>query len=201
MKRRKGLGSFSFREVWGTPAFLFLTAVFLCGAAAGSLTGLKSAVTEGALVDQLADSVLAMAEDGSVERLVAGSLLPAVGWPLLALLCGALRPNSLFLSAAVAARGFLFAFAVGAMLGARGTEGILLSAVSCAAGGVVTIPCLLLAATAAFQAAVERPVRPGGYLYALARYRGALAGAFALSLLGGGVRIAAMLLAQAYWPF
>lgn len=198
MKHRKKLGSFSFRAVWGTPAFFFLTAVFLCGAAAGSLTGLRSAAVQGALVEQLAAAVLATGEGTAPGVLLRDSFLPALFWPLLVLLCGGFRLHSLFLSAAVAARGFLFAFAVGAMLGAQGTAGIALSAASCAAGGVLTLPSLLLTATIAFQAALERPVRAGGYLYALGRYRGALLAATALSVLGGGVRIAAMLLAARY---
>lgn len=198
MKHRKKLGSFSFHAVWGSPAFFFLTAVFLCGAAAGSLTGLRSAAVQGALVEELAAAVLAAGEIGAVGALVRDSLLPALLWPLAVLLCGAFRLHSLFLSAAVAVRGFLFSFAVGAMLGAKGTAGIALSGVSCAAGGLLTLPALLLIATMAFQAALERPARNGGYLYALGRYRGALLICAAFSVLGGGVRIAAMLLAARY---
>lgn len=198
MKHRKKLGSFSFRAVWGTPAFFFLTAVFLCGAAAGSLTGLRSASVQGALVEELAAVVLESGEIGAVGTLVRDSLLPALFWPLAMLLCGAFRLHSLFLSAAVAVRGFLFSFAVGAMLGAKGTAGIALSGVSCAAGGLLSLPALLLIATMAFQAALERPARNGGYLYALGRYRGALLACVVFSLLGGGIRIIAMLLAAQY---
>lgn len=198
MKHRKKLGSFSLRAVWGTPAFYFLTAVFLCGAAAGSLTGLRSATAQGTLVEQLADAVMGSGEVMALGTLVRDSLLPALLWPLAAVVCGGLRMHSLFLSAAVAVRGFLFSFAVGAMLGIKGTAGIALSAASCAAGGVLTLPSLLLVAAAAFQAALERPARRGGYLYALGRYRGVLAFSAALSLLGGMVRVAAMLLAVRY---
>lgn len=198
MKHRKKLGSFSFRAVWGTPAFFFLTAVFLCGAAAGSLTGLRSASAQGALVEQLAAAVIEAGERTQLGTLLRDSLLPALLWPLLVLFCGSFRLHSLFLCAAVAARGFLFSFAVGAMLGLRETAGILLSAVSCAAGGVLTLPCLLLTAAMAFQAALERPARAGGYLYALGRYRGALLVSAGLSMLGGCVRVAAMLLAVRY---
>ena len=198
MKHRKRLGSFSFRAAWGTPAFYFLTAVFLCGAAAGSLTGLRSASVQGALVEELANAVLAAGEGTAWGVLLRDSLAPALFWPLVMLACGGFRLHSLFLSAAVATRGFLFAFAVGAMLGARGTAGIALSAASCAAGGVLTLPCLLLTAAIAFQAALERPTRSGGYLYALGRYRGALLTVLLLSLLGGGVRVLAMLLMHRY---
>ena len=200
MKHRRKPGSFSFRAVWGTPAFLFLTAVFLCGAAAGSLTGLRSAAIEGKLVTELADSVLAIVDEKSLDRLLLSSFLPALGWPMAALLCGALRPHSLFLSALTAARGFLFAFAIGAMLGAWSTAGIARSALSCAVSGVCAIPALLAAATAAFQAASEQPARRAGYLYALGRYRGALAAAFTLSMLGGALRVIAILTAHRLWP-
>ena len=198
MKHRKRLGSFSLRAVWGTPAFFFLTAVFLCGAAAGSLTGLRSAAAQGALVEELAAAVLRVGEAAAPGALVQDSLLPAVLWPLAVLLCGSFRLHSLFLSAAVAARGFLFAFSVGAMLGARGVAGIALSVVSCAAGGVLSLPALLLTAAMAFQAALERPARRGGYLYALGRYRGLLLVSLGMSVLGGGVRILAMVLAVRY---
>ena len=198
MKHRKKLGSFSLRAVWGTPAFFFLTAVFLCGAAAGSLTGLRSASAQGTLVEQLADAVMVSGEGAALGALVRESLLPAILWPLAVLVCGGLRLHSLFLSAAVAARGFLFSFAVGAMLGVHGTAGITLSAASCAAGGVLTLPSLLMIAAAAFQAALERPARRGGYLYALGRYRGVLLFSTVLSAIGGVVRVAAMLLAVRY---
>ena len=199
MTHRRKLGSFSFHTAWGTPAFLFLAAVFLCGTAAGSLTGLRSAAVEGALVSELTDAVLTAGKTTLSNGLLFTSLFPAFLWPIAALLCGACRPHSLLLSALVAARGFLFAFAIASMLGALGLDGIVLSIVSCAAGSILTLPCLLLVATIAFQAALDRPARPGGYWYSLARYRGALLICFLISMFGGGIRIAAMLLAQHNW--
>lgn len=201
MKHRKKLGSFSLRAVWGTPAFFFVTAIFLCGAAAGSLTGLRSASAQGTLVEQLADAVTTAGETTAIGTLVRDSMLPALLWPLAVLVAGGLSMHSLFLSAVVAARGFLFAFAIGALLGIRGMEGIAISAASSAAGGVLMLPALLIIASAAFQAALERPVRRGGYFYALGRYRGVLLFSFALSILGGIVRVTAILLAVQYELF
>ncbi len=201
MKYRRMSGTASLRVVWGTPAFYFLTAVFLCGAAAGSLTGLRSAQISGALVNDLADAVLAAGEGTALPGLVRDSIVPALVWPAAVLLCGALRGYSLWISALLAVRGFLFAFAVGVMLVARGTAGIALSAVSCASGGVLTLPALLLIATMSFSAALDRPARSGGYLYALGRFRTGLFFSLAASLLGGCVRILAVVCAAQYGAF
>lgn len=196
MKQRNILGFFSLQAIFQTPAFVFLTALFLCGAIAGSFTGLMSGRLDGEMIERLADTLVAAAGE---EQSLVYTLITAIGgailWQAGSVLCGMLRPASLFLSALCAARGFSFAFSVAALLTALGTQG---AWVSLAAGGlsaVATIPCLLLSASAAFLAAREAPHgRGGGYFYALGRYRGALALCLLIAICAAGLRIPATVL-------
>ena len=59
MKRQRVLSFFSLRQLWETPHFVFLTVMLLCGALAGSFTGLRSGQYEGALLEQLAGQMTA----------------------------------------------------------------------------------------------------------------------------------------------
>ena len=47
MKRQRVLSFLSLRVLWDTPHLVFLTAMLLCGALAGSCTGLRSGHSEG----------------------------------------------------------------------------------------------------------------------------------------------------------
>ena len=115
MNKQHILGFFD--DLVRTPAFLFLCAMFLCGAVAGGLTGLRasegdSAVELTAFLAQLPGQALK-------------SVLCALLWIMLAPLCALLRPAPLFLSAVVAARGFVLALTMAVGLGQE--EGALLS--------------------------------------------------------------------------
>ena len=59
MKRQRVLSFLSLRVLWDTPHLVFLTAMLLCGALAGSCTGLRSGHSEGALLEQLAGQMVA----------------------------------------------------------------------------------------------------------------------------------------------
>ena len=65
MKRQRVLSFFSLRQLWETPHFVFLTVMLLCGALAGSFTGLRSGQYEGALLEQLAGQMTAQLQDTS----------------------------------------------------------------------------------------------------------------------------------------
>ena len=80
-----------------TPAFLFLCAMFLCGALAGGLTGLHAGEGDSAI----GLTTLLAALPGQVLK----SVLCAVLWLVLPLVCALLRPVPLCLSALTAARG------------------------------------------------------------------------------------------------
>ena len=87
--------------------FLFLCAMFLCGAAAGGLTGLRAGEGDGAAV---LSGLLA-----ELPAHVVQSTLCALIWVLLPLVCAFLRPRELLLSAVAAARGFVLAMTVAVM--------------------------------------------------------------------------------------
>ena len=74
-----------------TPAFLFLCAMFLCGALAGGLTGLHA--SEGDSAVELTAMLSALPGQA------VSSVLCAVLWLVLPLVCALLRPVSLCLSA------------------------------------------------------------------------------------------------------
>ena len=100
-----------------TPAFLFLCAMFLCGALAGGLTGLHAGEGDSAI----GLTTLLAALPGQVLK----SVLCAVLWLVLPLVCALLRPVPLCLSALTAARGFVLALTVAVGIGQG--EGVLLS--------------------------------------------------------------------------
>ena len=170
MKRK--ISFFSIGVIWNTPAFLFLTALFLCGAIAGGFTGLMGGAQGSAA--RLAEYILGT--ESALAGQTAGLLCSTLLWLALCLAAGALTPHSLFLAAVVAARGFTLSFAVAATVSGLGLQGVWLSLATAGLPALLTAPCLLVVATAAFLAASDAPHgRRGGYLYTLGRYRGALA--------------------------
>lgn len=175
MKSKHVPGSFALSALWGAPALVFLTALFVCGAVAGSFTGLIAAESVQNGIAQLADALAARAAAAPGARDALYAALGAFGWQAVALLAGWTRPASLFLSAVCAVRGFTLSFSVSALLHALGSEGVWRSLAASGVSAVITVPCLLLTAAACFSAAQEAPRgRPGGYFYALGRYRGAV---------------------------
>ena len=171
MKKRNVLSFFSVGALTQTPAFLFLTAIFLCGAAAGSLTGVIS-TSRGVMLS------FELPEERNALFLLFGTLLWLVG----AVLAGLLPPGGLFISAVVAARAFILSFSVAAMLGKPAWATIWLSLKAFGLQAVVTVPCLLVTAAAAFNAGIDQPRgMKHAYWYALRRYRSAVLVSFLLS--------------------
>ena len=105
MNKQHILGFFD--DLVRTPVFLFLCAMFLCGAAAGGLTGLRAGEGDGAAV---LSGLLA-----ELPAHVVQSTLCALIWVMLPLVCAFLRPRELLLSAVAAARGFVLAMTVAVM--------------------------------------------------------------------------------------
>ena len=170
MKRQNVLSFFSISRLTQTPAFLFLTAVFLCGAVAGSLTGVIS-TSRGVTLS------FSLPEERSAVMLLGGTLL----WLAGALLAGALPPGGLFISAVVAARAFVLSFSVAALLDEPALKTIWLSLKTFGLQAVITVPCLLVTATAAFCASIDQPRGMRlGYWYALRKYRPAIFACFLL---------------------
>lgn len=124
-----------------TPAFLFLCAMFLCGAMAGGLTGLHASDGDNAL--QLADLIAALPEQAGK------SVLCAALWVCLPIVCALLRPAELFLSGIAAAKGFVLAMTAAVALSSEGS--LLLSL--CAAGipATLSVPALLAACAMVWQ--------------------------------------------------
>ena len=197
MKRQKVLSFFSLRILWDTPHLVFLTAMLLCGALAGSCTGLRSGHSEGALLEQIAVQMVEQARigDGNVWMLLARTLAGALAWQVAAILCGMLRGHSLLLSGLCAARGFLLSFAAGAFLSTLQLRGLLLALITGGVSAVVTVPCLLLTASACFLAGQDAPNNCKGYWYALARFRSAIALCTVLACCGAILRIPMLFLA------
>lgn len=197
MKRQKVLSFFSLRTLWDTPHLVFLTAMLLCGALAGSCTGLRSGHSEGALLEQIAVQMVEQARigDGNVWMLLARTLAGALAWQGAAILCGMLRGHSLLLSGLCAARGFLLSFAAGAFLSTLQMRGLLLALITGGVSAVVTVPCLLLTATACFLAGQEAARNRKGYWYVLARFRSAILLCTLLACCGGILRIPMLFLA------
>ena len=197
MKRQKVLSFFSLRILWDTPHLVFLTAMLLCGALAGSCTGLRSGHSEGALLEQIAVQMVEQARigDGNVWMLLARTLAGALAWQGAAILCGMLRGHSLLLSGLCAARGFLLSFAAGAFLSTLQMRGLLLALITGGVSAVVTVPCLLLTATACFLAGQEAARNRKGYWYVLARFRSAILLCTLLACCGGILRIPMLFLA------
>lgn len=197
MKRQKVLSFFSLRILWDTPHLVFLTAMLLCGALAGSCTGLRSGHSEGALLEQIAVQMVEQARigDGNVWMLLARTLAGALAWQGAAILCGMLRGHSLLLSGLCAARGFLLSFAAGAFLSTLQLRGLLLALMTGGVSAVVTVPCLLLTASACFLAGQDASNNRKGYWYALARFRSAIALCTLLACCGAILRIPMLFLA------
>ena len=87
-----------------TPSFVFLCSMFLCGAAAGGLTGLHAA--EGDCALEL--TALLRELPGQAGK----SVLCAVLWLVLPPAAALLRPAALWLSGIAAARGFVLALSL-----------------------------------------------------------------------------------------
>ena len=139
MSKQHILGFFD--DLVRTPAFLFLCAMFLCGAVAGGLTGLRA--SEG---DSAVELTVFLAQlPGQALK----SVLCALLWIVLAPLCALLRPAPLFLSAVVAARGFVLALTMAVGLGQE--EGALLSLGMAALPAMLGVPALLAACSMVWQ--------------------------------------------------
>ena len=124
-----------------TPAFLFLCAMFLCGALAGGLTGLHA--SEGDSAVELTAMLSALPGQA------VSSVLCAVLWLVLPLVCALLRPAALCLSALAAARGFVLALTVAVSIGQG--EGVLLSLSAAGLPAVLSVSALLAACAMVWQ--------------------------------------------------
>ncbi len=182
-------------QLCATPLFVFLTVMFLCGVMAGSFTGIRAAQMETETVQQLVETVQQGASWGV---LLVGGMVPALCWQLAAVLGGYF--GSLAVSGVLAARGFVLAFSVGALLQTWGWQGLVASLASSGLGAVIGVPCLLLCGTIVLMAGLERPRngRKSGYAYALQRYRGVLLMSTLLHLLSGILRVPLLILLD-YW--
>lgn len=166
-----------FAPIWGSPALIFLTALFVCGAAAGSFTGLLAASNGSEQIVQLADALAVRAGRAPNGMDAVFAALGAFGWQVSVLLAGWMRPSSLLLSLVCTVRGFTLSFSVSTLLRALGMDGVWRSLAASGMAAVITVPCLLLTAAACFSAAQSAPRgQRGGYFYALGRYRGAVLG-------------------------
>jgi len=133
MKKRHIPGFFD--TLVRTPAFLFLCAMFLCGAAAGGLTGLHA--DEG-------DRALSLT--GMIEALpgnLGGSVISALIWTALPVLCGLMRPAAMFLSGLCAARGFVLALTIAVSLSSH--DGFMVSLCTAGIPALLSVPALLAA--------------------------------------------------------
>ena len=127
MNKQHILGFFD--DLVRTPVFLFLCAMFLCGAAAGGLTGLRAGEGDGAAV---LSCLLA-----ELPAHVVQSTLCALIWVLLPLL----------LSAVAAARGFVLAMTVAVSVG----EGNALIIGAAGVPAVLSVSALLAACSMVWQ--------------------------------------------------
>lgn len=146
MRKRHIFGFFD--SILRTPAFLFLCAMFLCGALAGGLTGL--AAGEGDNAVHLTALLAALPSQ------LGKSVLCAVLWVALPLVCALLRPAALFLSGLCAARGFVLALTVAVGIGQQ--DGLLLSLLATGLPAVLSVPALLAACAMIWQE-IETPGR------------------------------------------
>ncbi|WP_283672919.1 hypothetical protein [Butyricicoccus sp. Marseille-Q5471] len=135
MRKKHVLGFFD--ELLRTPAFVFLCAMFLCGALAGGMTGLIAGEGDDAI--HLAALLSALPEQAG--RCVLGAVL----WIALPVLCALLRPVPLFLAGLCAARGFVLALTVAVGIGQK--ESLLLSVLATGLPAVLAVPALLAACT------------------------------------------------------
>lgn len=139
MKKQHILGFFD--SLVRTPVFLFLCAMFLCGALAGGLTGLHASEGDHAV------ELTALLSELPAQALK--SMFCGILWVVLPLVCAMLRPQPLFLSGLVAARGFVLALTIAVGIGQE--QSMLLSL--CAAGlpAVFSVSALLAACTIVWQ--------------------------------------------------
>ena len=149
MNKQHILGFFD--DLVRTPVFLFLCAMFLCGAAAGGLTGLRAGEGDGAAV---LSGLLA-----ELPAHVVQSTLCALIWVLLPLVCAFLRPRELLLSAVAAARGFVLAMTVAVSVG----EGNALIIGAAGVPAVLSVSALLAACSMVFASNVQDAVFPVCY--------------------------------------
>ena len=133
MNKQHILGFFD--DLVRTPVFLFLCAMFLCGAAAGGLTGLRAGEGDGAAV---LSGLLA-----ELPAHVVQSTLCALIWVLLPLVCA----RELLLSAVAAARGFVLAMTVAVSVG----EGDALIIGAAGVPAVLSVSALLAACSMVWQ--------------------------------------------------
>ena len=138
MNKQHILGFFD--DLVRTPVFLFLCAMFLCGAAAGGLTGLYAGEGDGAVV---LSAMLA-----ELPAHLMQSVLCALVWVTLPLVCAFLRPTELLLSAVAAARGFVLAMTVAVSIG-DGTG--ILTAGAAGLPAVLSVSALLAACAMVWQ--------------------------------------------------
>lgn len=181
---KQGRLSFSaVRRLRQSPVFAFLVATLLCGAAAGSLTGMHLPQSAGSYAEDLA-ALVAENVTGALPsaRTVAACIGGTFGWAAGALVLGALPGRMLWVGLLAALRGFLLAFAVAAALLESGWRGVYLSAVSIGASAALWLPGLLLVCAAALDAAQARGKR--GYAAALFGRSGGALGLSALLLSG-----------------
>lgn len=170
--RKQPIVSF-FDWLAGTPTFVFLCGMLLCGAIAGGMTGLYAQAGENAVR-------LASLTDILPEQ-VAYCLLYALGWLVLPLICGVLPSTALLLSGVVAARGYTLGLTAAVSL-MRG-DGLLLSLGMCGIPALLNIPALLAACTMVWQN------KQGAERLRWASCRVAYLCCIGLSLLSGVLRI------------
>ncbi len=139
MNKQHILGFFD--DLVRTPVFLFLCAMFLCGAAAGGLTGLRAGEGDGA---SLLSEMLA-----ELPAHVGQSVLCALIWAMLPLVCAFLRPRELLLSEVAAARGFVLAMTIA--VGAGEGTGSVLAAGAAGVPAVLSVSALLAACAMVWQ--------------------------------------------------
>lgn len=123
-----------------TPSFVFLCSMFLCGAAAGGLTGLHAA--EGDCALEL--TALLRELPGQAGK----SVLCAVLWLVLPPAAALFRPAALWLSGIAAARGFVLALSL-AVAVAQGEGAAVLAAEALPA--VISVSALLAACTLVWE--------------------------------------------------
>lgn len=116
-----------------TPSFVFLCSMFLCGAAAGGLTGLHAAEGDCAL---------------ELPGQAGKSVLCAVLWLVLPPAAALFRPAALWLSGIAAARGFVLALSL-AVAVAQGEGAAVLAAEALPA--VISVSALLAACTLVWE--------------------------------------------------
>lgn len=182
---QKKRGGLQLGRLYGSPHFVFLIVLLLCGGLAGSLTGIRAAQQE------QATALWQLTLPENMGWLTVCSVLSALAWQCAVLLAGWMRISTLFVGAVVATRGFSLAFAQGALLQQQGWHGVLFAFCTSGASALVCLPCLLLTGAAVLQASQLCTVGRG-YLYTLGRDRGILLWCMGMSVAGGLLRLPAV---------